>query len=238
MSVMRRRRFWAEASLVPAAAGFGVTLDGRPIRTPAGAVLELPTRALAEAVAAEWRGVEAEIEASRMPITRLANSAIDKVRGSHGEIAAMLSGYGATDLVCYRAGGPQSLSDRQAAAWDPLLAWLRTELDVRLRPVTGVMFRAQDQDALARLHDHVARLDDFELMAFHDLVTLTGSLVIALAVAERHLPAAEAWERSRVDETWQIEQWGEDPDATVLAEAKRADFHHAVRFLSCTREGR
>ena len=231
MSEWGMKRFWKEAQTVRTGGGFSVTLDGRPIRTPGRQPLDLPTEALAEAMAAEWAAQAETVDPRTMPFTRTANSAIDKVRPHHDDVAGLLVAYGETDLLCHRAERPAELAARQAAAWDPLLDWAEAEFGARLRPTAGIMPVAQDTAALARLADAVRVLNEFELAAFHDLVGLSGSLVIGFAAARRHLGLEPLWEISRIDEAWQIEQWGEDAEAAEDAAQKRDAFLHAGQFF-------
>ncbi len=232
MSGWSIKRFWTETAVAQTPDGFGVSLDGRPVRTPGKVPLLLPTRALAEWIAAEWEAQEGEVRPATMPATRTANSAIDKVVPQKPEVVAMLAAYGGTDLLCYRAEGPPALVLRQAEGWNPWLDWAETRFAARLATTSGVMPVAQDPAALSRLKDRVAALDPFRLTAFHDLVTISGSLVLALAVAEGALAPATGWTLSRMDEDWQAEQWGEDEEAMAAAAIKQADFLHAARFLS------
>jgi chaperone required for assembly of F1-ATPase len=225
-----RRRFWRAATVRPAAGGFGVALDERTLRTPAKAPLVVPSRALAEAVAAEWDALEA-IDPARVPLTRLANSAIDRVSARPGEVAEAVAAYGETDLICYRADEPAGLRERQAAAWDPWLEWAGRELAAPLVAVAGLMHHAQSAESVARLRAAVAGHGPFELTALHELVTLSGSLVLGLAVSRGALGGAEAWELSRIDEAWQIEHWGLDAEAEAAAGRARADFLRAERLL-------
>ncbi len=231
MSAWAAKRFWKEATVEPDQNGFSVLLDGRPVKTPAKSPLILPTQAMADAVAREWDAQEGKVDPNTMPVTRSANAAIDKVATQHAEVAALLAEYGATDLLCYRAETPRELVERQAQIWDPLLDWAADALDARLVPATGVMFVPQDAGALQRLANRVAALDAYQMAAFHDLVGMSGSLVLAFATALDRLPAQEAWAISRLDETWQEEQWGQDDDATAQAEVKKAAFLHAKRFF-------
>ena len=230
MSWSPRRRFWTTAGVRPEAGGFAVALDARPLRTPAGAALVAPTEALAAAIAAEWDALEAEIDPRRLPLTRLANSAIDRVAPQRAAIVAAIAEYGATDLLCYRAEGPEALAARQAAAWDPWLLWARRSLGAPL-----LAFRRSDAPAPAareprRPRAAVAAESDFGLVALHDLVALSGSLVLGLAVRRGALDPAEAWELSRLDETWQAEQWGLDSEAEAAAAVRRAGFLDAARL--------
>lgn len=232
MSEWKAKRFWKEATFEPVEGGWQVLLDGRPVRTPAKAALVLPSERLAQAIAAEWQAQGEKIDPRAMPATRTANSAIDKVAVQHEEVAAMLAAYGGSDMLCYRAEGPAELVARQSADWDPLLDWAETRFGARLAVTAGVMPVAQDAAALERLAAPLREMDPFALAAFHDLVALSGSLVLAHAVTEARLDAAEAWRLSRLDEEWQIEQWGEDEEAEALAQVKRTAFHDAARFWS------
>ncbi|WP_434289241.1 ATP12 family chaperone protein [Celeribacter sp. SCSIO 80788] len=230
MAEWAAKRFWKDTTVAEAEGGFTVHLDGRPVRTPAKAPLILPTRALAELIAAEWDAQEGAIDPNTMPATRGANAAIDKVAVQHAEVADMLSDYGDSDLLCYRAEHPRELVERQEAAWDPLLDWAEEVLEARLEPRAGVMHAPQATDALEALRRRTHALNAFELAAFHDLVALSGSLLLGFAVIEGRLAPEEAWGLSRIDEAFQIEQWGEDEEATEAAEIKRQSFLQAALF--------
>ncbi|KRS19535.1 ATP12 family chaperone protein [Roseovarius indicus] len=230
MSEWKAKRFWKEAQVVEAEGGFAVELDGRPVRTPLKSAMTLPSRAMAEAVAAEWDAQEGEIKPVSMPVTRAANAAIDKVTRQHGEVAEMLAAYGDSDLLCYRADSPQELVERQAEAWDPLLDWADATFGARLIPVEGVMHAPQNPRALERLAAPVHAMDAFRLTAFHDLVGISGSLVIGLAAIHEVKDIGTLWRLSRIDETWQEEQWGIDEDARAQAAMKESDFYAAKRF--------
>jgi chaperone required for assembly of F1-ATPase len=230
MSDWAPKRFWTNVAVVPEGEGYAVTLDGRPVRTPLRARLAVPTRGFAEEVAREWAAQEGKVDPNTMPATRLANAALDKVGASRGEVVAMLAAYGESDLLCYRAEGPEALVERQRAGWDPLLAWSAEALGADLCISSGVMPVAQAPGDLARLRDAIDTMDDFALSAFHDLVALSGSLVLALAVTEGRLSAEEAWRLSRIDEEFQMEEWGEDEEAAEAAGRRRAAFLDAARF--------
>jgi chaperone required for assembly of F1-ATPase len=231
VSVWAAKRFWTAASVVPVEGGFTVNLDARPVRTPLKSALVLPTPGLAEAVAAEWQAQVDKIDPEKMPFTRTANSAIDKVAAQMDEVAAMLAAYGDSDLLCYRAEAPPELVARQAAAWDPILDWAAETLGSPLSVTTGVVHVPQPPASLGRLHKRVRELTAFQLSAFHDLVALSGSLVLALAVTEGRLAAQTAWRLSRIDEDWQISLWGEDEEAAEVAAQKQAAFLQADRFF-------
>jgi chaperone required for assembly of F1-ATPase len=166
-----------------------------------------------------------------MPLTRTANSALDKVAPQKAEVAEMLAAYGETDLICYRAEGPETLARRQSEIWDPLLAWAAETLSAPLVATVGVIPVPQPEASVARLRDQVHALDPFALAAFHDLVAISGSLVIALAALKRQGTPESLWDASRIDETWQEELWGHDEEAAEMALNKRADFLQAMRFL-------
>lgn len=230
-------RFWTQANVRPAADGFAVHLDTRPLRTPSGAPLAVPVRALAAAVAAEWDALDDQVRPERLPLTRAANTAIDRVRGNHAAIVAAIAEYGGTDLLCYRAASPEGLVARQAAGWDPWLEWAAQKLAAPLVTIEGVMHRPQPEESLAALSAEVAARDAFALTALHELVTLSGSLVLGLAVADGALDPSEAWELSRIDERWQAEQWGIDSEAEAAEMADRARILDAHRLLVLLAEG-
>lgn len=229
------RRFWTRADVAQEEGGFGVRLDDRPLRTPAKAPLLSPTRALAEAIAAEWNVDAAEIDPKEMGLTRYANSAIDRVAPHFEQIVDQVAAYGGSDLLCYRSAHPAPLVTREAAAWDPLLDWLDERYGVRLILVEGLVHAAQPAAMLLRLREAVATCDPFALSALHELTAISGSLGIGLAVVEGRLEAAEAFRISRVGEDWQAEQWGQDDLAIAAAEIKRVDFIEAARFHALAR---
>ena len=232
MSGWKAKRFWTQAMAEPCEGGFTVRLDGRGVKTPAKAALVVPTLEMAQVIAAEWDAQTGAVNPATMPVTRAANSAIDKIRVQRDEVVGLLAAYGASDLLCYRAVGPEALAQRQAAAWDPLLDWAAEALGARLVVTRGVMPVEQDAGAVARLHARVEGLGDFPLAGFHDLVAISGSLILALAVTEGRLSEDEAWALSRIDETWQVEQWGEDEDAAAQEALRRVGFGEACRFYA------
>jgi chaperone required for assembly of F1-ATPase len=238
MSGWVRKRFWKEAAIGPVEGGYAVTLDGRSLKTPAKAALVVPTQALAEMIAAEWQAQAEVIDPNTMPATRAANAAIDKVRGQKAEVTEIVTAYGDSDLVCYRAAGPEPLVALEDAAWNPLIDWAGHRYG--LRPVlrTGVMHAPQPAALLASLHTDVERLDAFELTAFHDLVSMSGSLIIALALVDGFAAPEAMWDASRVDEEWQISQWGSDEEAEALAAVRRKTFLDAARFYAALQPGR
>lgn len=235
MSGWAAKRFWKSATAEACEGGFTVRLDGRPVKTPAKASLVLPTLAMAQAIAAEWDAQDGAIQPQTMPCTRSANAAIDKVAPQFAEVAAMIAAYGGSDLLCYRAEAPEGLVARQKAGWDPLLDWAKGRFGAALVTGPGVMPVRQDPAALDRLAAPLFAATPFEMAALHDLVSISGSLVLGLAVAEGHLTSDQAWELSRIDEAWQIEHWGEDDEASESAAVKQAALAHAARFLGLCR---
>ncbi|SMX30989.1 ATP12 family chaperone protein [Actibacterium lipolyticum] len=235
MSGWKNKRFWKEATCAEVEGGFAVHLDGRVVKTPAKSALTVPTLPMAQEIAAEWDAQGEEVDPLSMPVTRSANAAIDKVTPQHSEVAEMIAAYGGTDLLCYRAESPVELIARQAQAWDPLLKRAEREFAAPLSVTAGVMHCAQPEDSLRALSKRVSDMTPFELTALHDLVALSGSLIIGLATMEGWEKPEELWRISRLDETWQEEQWGPDDEATELAETKRESFFHAFRFYNLAR---
>ena len=235
MSGWVAKKFWNEAHAVATEDGFRVELDGRPVKTPAKTTLIVPSRAMGDAIAAEWDAQEDEIKPETMPFTRSANAALDKVTIQFTEVADMIAEYGDSDLLCYRADSPSELAERQAAAWDPLLDWADATFNARLTPRTGVIHAPQDPRALHNLRQIVHSFDTFELTALHDLVGLTGSLILGLAATQRYESPQEIWERSRVDERWQEQQWGVDDEASATENKKFAEFLHATKFFEAAK---
>ncbi|MDQ0249822.1 chaperone required for assembly of F1-ATPase [Sphingomonas kyeonggiensis] len=221
------KRFWKEVSVENGQ----VALDGKPVRTPDRAPLALPTPALAEAVAEEWRAVGDTIDPRAMKLTGLANAAIDKISADPAPFAQGLAAYGESDLLYYRAEDPEPLVLRQAEAWDPLLDWARSRYDVHFETATGVIHKAQPEATISRLAEAVHALDPFRIAGLSPVVTISGSLVGALALLEGAIPAETLWQAAHVDELWQAEQWGEDELALAARENRRTDFLAGVRFL-------
>ena len=222
------KRFWINVTLDD---GRAVSLDGKPVRTPGRVPLALPTEALAEAVAGEWRAVEGEIDPRAMPLTGLANAAIDRVGADPALFARGLAVYAESDLLCYRADAPDDLVARQQAAWDPLLDWARARYDVHLETATGILHRSQPAATLTRLGEAIATRDAFALAALSPIVTIGGSLIAALALAENAATPEQVWDAITLDEDYQAERWGRDPLAAAGIEARRRDFDAGVRML-------
>lgn len=230
------KRFYAAAGLIDAEGGLRLTLDGRPAHTPARNPLMLPTRGLAEAVAAEWDAQVGVIDPAIMPLTRLANTAIDGVAPRRGAVIEDLSAYAGTDLLAYRAGDPDRLVAAQSAAWDPVLGWAHDTLDARFILGEGVMHVAQPEDTIEALRHAIAETNGpFRLAALHTLTTLTGSLVLALAVLHGHLTPVEAWAAAHVDETYQASVWGLDAEAAARHALRTAEFEAAAHLAALVR---
>ncbi|HEY0148267.1 MAG TPA: ATP12 family protein [Allosphingosinicella sp.] len=226
------KRFYEKAEAVPAAGGVAILLDNRPVKTPGRQPLLVPTEELAEAIAGEWNSQGEQIDPRSMPLTGLANAAIDRVTPDPVAFARTLAQYGESDLLCYRADTPQPLVRRQAEQWDTLLDWARLRFDITLETTCGVMHRPQPPETVARLAAATAARDPFRLAGLSPLVTVSGSLIIALALAEGEIGLEEGWAAATLDEQWQAEQWGEDPLAAAAIAARRSDFDAAYRFLT------
>ena len=217
-----------------AGAEFPLLLDGKPVKTPARRALAAPNAALAEKIAAEWNAQRETIDPARMPLTRLANAVIDAVKDAPQPVAAEIAKYLGADLVCYRAEGPDGLVERQAQAWDPVLAWAHDALGARFVLGQGVMHVAQPDAAVAAARAKVPA-DPWRLGALSVITTLTGSALLALALAESALDAEAAWAAAHVDEDWQMAQWGSDQDVLERRAARRAEFDAAVAVLEHVR---
>jgi len=227
---------WHEARAEGDVAPYAVTLGGKPVRTPTKRIVTAPTRALAEAIAAEWRAQGDKIDPVSMPMTRYMNSILDTVADHRANIVEQVAAYGGSDLLCYRAEHPQALVARQAAAWDAPLTWVAQAKGAPMIVTAGIIAVEQPTASLAALHSAVAQHDDAPLAALHDLTAFSGSLILALAISDGHMDVDAAWIASRVDDDWQIEQWGEDSLATKAAEDKYAAFTAAARLLTLSRE--
>jgi chaperone required for assembly of F1-ATPase len=224
-------RFYKDVAIKDEAGGAALQLDGKPVRTPGKALLALPTRALAEAVAAEWRAQQERIDPLTMPLTKLANSAIDGVEGHEQAVIDDILKYAGSDLLCYRAEGPKALFASQSKHWDPVLAWARSTLDAPLALAEGVVHVGQPKPSLDRIRGALKGLDAFRLAALHVMTTLTGSALLALAVAKGKLTPEQAWQAAHVDEDFQISQWGEDAEAARRRANRRRDFDASARLL-------
>lgn len=225
------KRFWKDVEVTPDREGWTVSLDDRPIRTPKGAPFTVPTRGLANAIADEWRSVGEAIDPRALPLTGLANAAIDRIGPGREAFAEGLASYAEADLACYRAEGPSGLVKRQEEEWDALLAWARRRFDVDFVTTSGMMHVEQPTETVRQLGHRLGMLNPFRLAGISPLITIGGSLVAALAVLEKAITPEEAWDAVSIDERWQLEQWGSDDDAEAALEARRCDFLAAARFL-------
>ena len=225
------KRFWKEVALVQQGEGWGVELDGRPLRTPAREALLVPTKPLANAIAEEWSTVEGDVDPRNMPLTGLANAAIDRVGPGKEQFAGDLARYAEADLACYRAEGPRGLVDLQSEHWDKLIGWGRRRFDVDFETTSGLVHVAQPSQTVERLSHAITALDPFRLAGLSPLVTIGGSLLAALAVLENALSPEEAWAAVTVDDRWQLEQWGSDAEAEAALANRRSDFLAAAHFL-------
>lgn len=237
MSEWKARRFWKAASVRPCAGGWEILLDDRPLRTPGKLPLIVPTRALAEAIAAEWDAQADVIDPHHMPLTRAANSALERVTPQFDAVADMLAEYGGTDLLSYRAESPEDLVRAQAAGWDPLVDWAATALEAPLRITHGVLPVKQADASLLKLRAEIGALDAFGLTALHDLVTLPGSLILGLAVLRDRLNVEDAHALARIDEEFQADRWGRDEDAEAAAAGRLQAMQDAARLWRLSRSG-
>jgi chaperone required for assembly of F1-ATPase len=232
------KRFYKQVSIAPVEGGFGILLDGKSVKTPGRNVLALPTEKLANAIAAEWGQQGQEVVATTMPLLRLANTVIDGVAANREEVIAAILRFGENDLLCYRAHQPPELAARQRAGWDPLLVWAQQKYGAEMRVAEGLSHIDQPPQALAAVHRALEGLDAFALGGLHVIASITGSTVLALAVADGFLSGAQAFALSRIDETYQAEKWGEDTEATKRAAALAHELDKAVELMAAVRPDR
>jgi chaperone required for assembly of F1-ATPase len=225
------KRFYREVAVAAGEGGFAILLDGKAIRTPARNILAAPTRALAEAIAGEWRAQGEHVAPLDMPLTQLLNTALDRVRPRREAIVTEIAAYAATDLICHRAETPPELVERQRRAWDPMLDWLEQRHRVKLVAVCGLSSASQERGALTAIQSRVAGTSDFELAALHLAVGALGSVVLALALAEARIDADTAFAAGQLDELYQMEKWGIDDEAVKRLERIRADISAAAAFV-------
>lgn len=225
-----KKRFWKEAAVVQTDDGYKVTLDGHPVRTPSKSALIIRYHSIAEQIADEWMAQEEEVDPTTMPATRMVNSVIDKVSVNADAIVEMLSEYAGTDLLCYRATTPQSLIAEQARVWDPLLQWSADAMNAPLNFTSGVMFMAQEEVSVDVYRQKLKSLNHYQLAGVHDLISISGSMVIAFALISNHISLEQAWIAATIDEAWQEKQWGADDEAQETLAKKRVDFEFAYGF--------
>jgi len=230
--VRQARRFYKEATVTPER---GIALDGKPVRTPKKQLLVLPTDKLAQAVAAEWRAQGDKIDPISMLMTKLANTAIDRVAFERARILAEMVDYAASDLVCYRADRPPDLVARQAAHWDRVIDWASTALNAPFVATLGVIHRPQPPEALHAVSNALEFISDYEVAALHNIMTLTGSALLSLMLGRGALSPNAAWTAANVDEDYQIENWGEDDEAAKRRAARHTEFLACCRFLALAR---
>jgi chaperone required for assembly of F1-ATPase len=224
------RRFYATATV--AEDGMGVMLDARRLKTARGNPFAAPTRALAEAMAAEWTAQGEFITPSSMPLTQLAFASIDHTPNRRGELVDYIAKFGETDLVCHRAEAPAPLIARQSTMWDPIIVWAAHDLGVMLPVVTGVLAARVPPESLETLAAHAAALDDFQLTALAQATGLAGSVLIAFALLRQRIDAETAFALAALDDLWSQEQWGQDAEAQARLDRQRAEFENIARFIA------
>ncbi len=225
---MKARRFYKTVSVTD---DLGIALDGRPVKTPGKALLRLPVPALAQAVATEWESQGETIDPAAMVMTKLANTAIDRVAAHRPAILAEMRDFAGSDLVCYRAAEPDDLVARQSAAWDPIIDWAVAELGQPVAIWTGVMHRPQPAATLEAVGRWCGALSEFEIAAFHSIMTLTGSALIPMMLTKRAIAPDQAWAAAHVDEDFQIQAWGQDEEAAERRRRRHGEFDACCRFL-------
>jgi chaperone required for assembly of F1-ATPase len=227
----RPKRFYTDVTVGEGEGGWSVLLDGRAVKTPAKQLLQAPTRALAEMLAAEWDAQGERIDAPRMPLNRLSFVALDLMRDAHAATVAEVTRYATTDLLCFRAPEPTELVAAQAAAWDPMLAWSEAELGARLVAATGVLPIDQDPVALQAIHARARTLDPWRLTGLAHATAVSGSAVLGFALLLGRLDGETAHALSTLDEAWQASHWGEDAEATERLEGLRGELVAVERLL-------
>jgi chaperone required for assembly of F1-ATPase len=231
------KRFYADVTVAAAAEGFAVHLEGKPVRTPAKTILTLPTQEAARLVADEFAAQKENIDPVSMPVTRLVNTAVDGVAQDMQAVLEDILRFSSSDLLCYRADGPEKLVARQAEAWDPVIDWARSALGARFVLAEGVMHVEQPREAIGAIGIHLKLLDDpLRLAALHLMTSLTGSALLALAVEAGELDVEAAWAAAHVDEDWQIEHWGEDFEAAQRHKSRKADMLAAANLLEALKQ--
>ncbi|MBZ0161200.1 MAG: ATP12 family chaperone protein [Notoacmeibacter sp.] len=226
------KRFYKSADVAPVDDGYAVNLDGKSVKTPARKPLVMPSEAAARLVADEFARQADVIDPATMPVTRLVNTALDGVAADIQAVAEDILRFSASDLLCYRADTPQSLVERQNEAWDPIMGWVRDALGARFVLAEGVMHVEQPREAVAAVGIHLRQYPDaFRIACLHTMTTLTGSALLALAVGAGEIDVETAWAAAHVDEDWNIQQWGEDHEASARRRARFTEMKAAVDFL-------
>lgn len=229
-----RKRFYETAGVTQNGDLYEVTLDGKPVRTPSRRPLATPSRELSQAIADEWQAQADMIDPANMPLTRLANSIIDGVADAPEPVRAEIVKYLGSDLLFYRADGPEGLIEKQAEHWDPVVAWAADELGARFIMVEGVVFATQPEEAITAASGAIPA-DAWRLGAAHSVMTLTGSALLALALANGAVSQEDAWRAAHVDEDWQMAQWGQDTLAMQRREHRLAEMKAAAAILKYIR---
>ena len=232
MSEWKQKRFWNNVHVVLSEAGYFIKLDDKILKTPAKKQMMLPTKALAKKVASEWDEQVEEIDPNTMPFTKSANAALDKVSEQFEEVSSLIGEYGDTDLLCYRADSPSELQKRQKIGWGPIVKWAENTFKVQINCGTGIVYIPQNEKLFLETRKKINNLSIFELTAFYDMVSITGSLILGLAIINGRLSAEEAYQLSRIDEQWQLEQWGEDEEAQVASNLKNKAILHSEEFFA------
>ena len=232
MSEWKQKRFWKSVHVVSSEAGYFIKLDDKILKTPAKRQMMLPTEALAKKVASEWGQQVEEIDPTIMPFTKAASAALDKVSEQFEEVSSLLGEYGDTDLLYYRADSPPELQKRQKTGWDPIVKWAENTFKVQINCGTGIVYIPQNEKLFSEIRIKISSLNIFELTAFYDMVSITGSLILGLAIINGRLSAEEAYQLSRIDEQWQLEQWGEDEEAQVASNLKNIAILHSEEFFA------
>ena len=230
MTPSLKKRFWKKAKVIHLKDGFVIELDGRTIQTPSKALLKVDFRTIAEEIAKEWMAQEEIIDPNSMPTTRMANSVIDKITVNQIAVIDMLSEYAGSDLLCYRAVTPQSLIDEQNNTWDSILEWSDHALSAPMLTTSGVMHIIQSNKSLNIYKNKLKEMNLYQLAGMHDMITISGSFILSMALVSNHINLNEAWLAATVDERWQEKQWGIDDDATEALSKKRTDFEFAYKF--------
>jgi len=235
MSEWKPKRFWKKVDVVSLEKGFCIKLDTKILKTPAKKEMLLPTNALAKKIAAEWDKQFDEIDPNGMPFTKSANAALDKVVEQFEEVSSLVGDYGDTDLLYYRADSPTELKMRQQSSWDPIIDCAEKNFEVKINCGTGILYIPQDKKLVYKLSQEISELSSFQLTGLYDIVSITGSLILGLATINGRLSADEAFNLSRIDELWQIEQWGHDEEAQAVSDQKYKAILHAQEFFALSR---
>ncbi len=230
------KRFYKEAKVIAAGDEFGVQLDGKPLLTPGKRALRVPSRALAEAIAAEWQGQGVTVKPHELPLTRLISTALDRVEPRRDDVIGEIAKYATTDLLCYRADEPRELIERQAKIWQPLLDWAEARFAAPLTVTQGILPVEQDPATLAAVQRAISAHDSLQLVALHLATTACGSVVLGLALLAERLSTEEAFAAAALDESFQIERWGEDAEQTQRRAALKEDIALAARFAALLRD--